>query len=129
MSAKIEHEVTVHKAGLSLKPNESVHDFTRQLQDGARVHFTNKFGISKGKGDAYVCEVFSTSVIVEVFKWDDSDPKNRQKYYAATYKRKDDGAFDFETAQEVARVIRYEAVSSAPAIAKSAPSVFRGLLF
>jgi hypothetical protein len=147
---EVTNQVTVHKAGLALIPNESVAQYARLLADKAREHFVNKLSIVKGKADVYVCEIYSTSVIVEVYKYEETDPKNRSKIFASTYKRKEDGSFEFDATQEVMRVVRYESVSQVskgtslllpelvkrtsyePApVAKSAPEptgVFRGIL-
>src|SRR6185295_1269285 len=84
------HQVHIRKEGLPLKTNESVQEFARTINDAARTAFTTKFSIAKGKGDIYAMEVYGSSIIFEVFKYEEPDSSQRCRYYAATYKRKDD---------------------------------------
>lgn len=106
------HTIQVRKEGLPIRKNESLGEYTRALNDSVMSTFTTKLSIQKDKAGIYVCEVFQSSVIFEVYKYQTDNPKDRLKYYAATYKRKDDGAFEFGESQEVSRVTRYEAVSA-----------------
>jgi hypothetical protein len=115
------------KKDLPIKQGESIQDYARAVSESARSVLTGKFNIAKGKGDVYVCEIYQSSVIFEVCKYEASDPKDRYRTYAATYKRADDGSFTFgDTPQEVQRVVRYEAVSTPTT--KSGNSLFAGLL-
>lgn len=108
--------VTVHKEGLPIRKGESVHDYTRAIHTAAVATFTQKLNVQKGKAGLYVCEVFQSSLIFEVYKYESTDPKDQLKYYAATYKRKDDDSFEFGDTTEVQRVTRYE---TKPSVTKS----------
>lgn len=144
MPARVNVSVKIHKGELQLlgekrpmaelskslpiKQGESVYEYARAVGDAARSVLTSKFNIAKGKGDVYVCEIYQSSIIFEICKYETTDPKDRYKTYATTYKRADTGAFTFgDTPQEVQRVVRYESVSSTNTT-KSKDSLFAGLL-
>jgi hypothetical protein len=103
--------VQVQKEGLPLYKGESVHQYLRNLNTAVVTHFTQKLNVVKGKASLYVCEVFQSAVIFEVYKYEEPDPKKSLKYYAVEYKRTEKGAFEFGESQEVERVTRYESVS------------------
>lgn len=115
------------KKALPIQQGESIYDYARVVGESARSVLTSKFNIAKGKGDIYVCEIYQSSIIFEVCKYEVTDPKDRYRTYATTYKRADDGVFSFgDSPQEVQRVTRYEAVTKPTT--KSKDNLFAGLL-
>ncbi len=110
------YQIEVHKDGLPIRKGESLYEYTRAINTAAVATFTQKLNIQKGKAGLYVCEVFQSSVIFEVYKYEETDPKQQLKYYATTYTRKDDNSFEFGETTEVQRVTRYE---TKPAVSKS----------
>lgn len=111
-------QVEISKEGLPLYKGESVHDFLRAMSMATQSAYAQKFSLKKNEDYIYMMEVYQSAVIFEVCKTKAADPKDAYRFYAATYKRKEDGSFTFENTTEVMRVTRYEPVPSA-AVAKS----------
>lgn len=103
-------DVIVHK-NINLQIGETLSQFTRGLRESAREHIMKKLNIAPpttGKandGGAYMVEVFSKSVVMDVWKGAGPD-----KYYAFAYERDPQTkVFKFGDASEVERVTSFKA--------------------
>lgn len=118
---KISYEVAVHKAGLPLKTNESLSEFTQALRDAGGQFFTQKLNLvntEKSYASCYMVETFATAAVFEIYKSGEGvKPMERMRFYAVKYSRDDAGKFAFDSMTEVQRVTRFEAKTQ---VAKSA---------
>ncbi len=128
MSKTTTHEVVVHKAGLTLMKGESLGQFTRSLSVAARKALGQKlnldFAATNKNGSptagAYMLEVFSDSLVFDVWKAQSENEPSNYRYFAMKYSRKATGEFEFSYTTEVERVTTYQAKESAP-VTKAKP--------
>lgn len=102
----IQYEVNVEKA-VDLKKGESLNEFTEKLRDSGSKFVNQKMNMNKDDY-AYIAEVFQSSVVFSVYKAATSSGKSGYGYFAATYKRDDNGNFTFDTLTEVVRKTVWE---------------------
>lgn len=124
MSDTTQMEVIVHKA-IDLKAGETLGEFTNGLYSSGRDYVMKQLNIAKGKGSAYVLEVFSKNVVFCVYKYDETTSDSYSKYYAFTYERDANKNFKFGDMLEVERVSSFRpkksmAVTKAATFADSA---------
>jgi hypothetical protein len=112
MSNPITQNIFVRK-DIKLATGESVSDFTKKLRESCVKWARQKLALDVKKGDIYPVEIFSSAVVFDVYKYD-SEPGNRQQYFACKYKRQDTGGFEFESLMEVERVVSFQQKQNAP---------------
>lgn len=114
MAEKHTHEVLVHKANVPMMPNETINEYSRNLEVAGREAVKKSLGIlNEPNCYSYMVEAFADSAVFFV----ETTTKNllggtkyNPRYYATTYKRDDKtGAFTFTAPVEVVRVTRFEA--------------------
>lgn len=112
MNTPITQNVFVRK-DIKLATGESISDFTKKLRESCVKWARQKLALDVKKGDIYPVEIFSSAVVFDVYKYD-SEPGDRQKYFACKYKRQDGGGFEFESLIEVERVVSFQQKQNAP---------------
>ena len=100
--ANLQHDVLVHK-NIELKFNESLRDFTQSLSVAVRKFMQQKLNLSEKESSVFMIEVFSTALIVDVFKF--GTPGVR--FFAVQFVREKNGDFSFNNAKEVERVTSF----------------------
>jgi hypothetical protein len=91
---------------LDLRPGETLGHFTGELSAAARTHVMTKQNMTPKTGSAYVIEVFSKTVVVNTYKFNDNGRSD--KFLAIPFKRDTAGAFTFGDATEVERVTSFQ---------------------
>lgn len=109
----------VHKASIALIKGESLDDFRRKLGRAAEVHAMQKLSIAKG--DAWPVEVFSKTVVVNVYEYDRPANQTAKKagLYAMGYSRDKAGEFSFESLTPVERVTGFRAKATSLTVSKA----------
>lgn len=103
----MQHEVVVHKARLPIAKGESLGQYTQRLSEAARKYAMTKLSVQKG--GAYMCETYSDSLVMDVYKRPmNDDGPTEYKYYSVAYTRKENGDFTFGPFQEVERVTSFK---------------------
>jgi len=98
---KTTHNVAVHKA-ISLGKGESLRSFTNLLNKQGRDFLMRKLNLTEKNAGVYTVEVFDGAAVFAVYKYEGRD---RDRYYAVKYARKDDKSdFEFSESTEVERV-------------------------
>lgn len=116
------HPVVVQK-DITLATGESLQTYSQKVRDAGTKYVKQKLNLATKDCSCYPVEIFSKSVIFDVYQYGPNiDETNRTKYYAVAYTRKDDGAFEFSTLTEVERVVGYQAKDSAVPTTKAADS-------
>lgn len=106
------HPVVVQK-DITLATGESLQTYSQKVRDAGTKYVKQKLNLGTKDCSCYPVEIFSKSVIFDVYQYGpNTDEPNRCKYYAVAYTRKDDGAFEFSTLTEVERVVGYQAKDS-----------------
>lgn len=106
------HPVVVQK-DIALATGESLQTYSQKVRDAGTKYVKQKLNFATKNCSCYPVEIFSKSVIFDVYQYGQNiDEANRCKYYAVAYTRKDDGAFEFSTLTEVERVVGYQAKDS-----------------
>lgn len=106
------HPVVVQK-DISLATGESLGVYAQKIRDAGTKYIKQKLNLVPKESSCYPVEIFSKSVIFDVYRYGPNiDETKRCTYYAAAYTRKDDGSFEFSTLTEVERVVGYQAKDS-----------------
>lgn len=100
------YEVAVRK-DFPLASGESIWSATKKLCDGARKFLLAKMNLTEKAGGCYLVEAFSTAAVFAVYKYESGDD-GKTRYWAVSFKRDDDGSFDFGSTQEVERVTSFQ---------------------
>lgn len=96
------YDVIVRK-DFPLAKGESVRAATKQLRETAQAFMSQKLNATKL--DVFPVEVFSSAVILDVFKIGGNEPP---KLYAVKFSRDNNGAFVFGEMMEVERVVGFQ---------------------
>ena len=114
------HDVVVHK-DISLDTGESLGMYSQKVRDAGTKYVKQKLNLTKDSG-CYPIEIFSKSVIFSVYQYGPNvDDDKRNRYFAAAYTRKNDGAFEFSTLTEVEQVVGYQPKDSTTPTTKAEP--------
>ena len=114
------HPVVVQK-DIALATGESLQVYSQKVRDAGTKYVKQKLNILPKDASCYPIEIFSKSVIFDVYRYGPNvDDTNRCKYYAVAYSRKADGTFEFSTLTEVERVVGYQAKDSTIPTTKAA---------
>jgi len=100
----VKMDVIVRK-DFPLFTGESVRDASKKLVAAGRDFLLKKLNLTEKSAGVYMVEAFSTAGVFEVYRRDTDAPC---QFFAATFKRDDDGNFEFGTAQEVERVTSFQ---------------------
>lgn len=107
------HPVAVQK-DITLATGESLQAYSQKVRDAGTKYVKQKLNLQPKDCSCYPIEIFSKSVIFDVYQYGpNTDETNRCKYYAVAYSRKDNGSFEFSTLTEVERVVGYQVKDSA----------------
>lgn len=106
------HDVVVRK-DIKLETGESISDFTRKARESGVKYIRQQLNLDKKESGVYPIEIFSKSMVFDVYKYSPANEDDRIRYYACAYTRKNDGTFDFSTLTEVERVTMYQPKSTA----------------
>lgn len=118
------HEVVVRK-DISLANGESLADFTRKAREDGTKFVRQKLNLQPKESGVYPIEIFSKSMVFDVYKYNATSGEDRVRYYACAYSRKNDGSFEFGSLTEVERVTSYRAKTNTP-VMKSADDQHEG---
>jgi len=95
-------EVLVHKANLPLGEKESVGEFMQKLRKSLAGYLLPKMNVAKN-GSVWPIEVFSKSVIAEVYVPTQKDDEVNYRLFKCDFVRKGDDEFKFAEPREVKR--------------------------
>lgn len=112
------HDVVVQK-DIALATGESLSAYTQKVRDAGCKYVKQKLNLGDKSG-CYPIEVFSKSVIFDVYNYGPTSSDTNYRYFAAAYTRKDTGEFEFSTLTEVERVVSYQPKTTAVPVTKAA---------
>lgn len=104
---KLQHNVVVRK-DIKLATGETLRDFTQKLSDGVRKFMFQKLSLGSEKASVFTEDVFSTALVVEVFKFGQmGNADDRRRFFAMKFTRDDKGTFQFSNMIQVERVTSF----------------------
>lgn len=106
----VKYNVAVHKAGLPMKPGETVGQFTSDLRRAGTDHLRKQLNLSAETSSMYMAEVMADVAIFDVWKRNSDDVS---RYYAVKFTRNKSNEFEFSTIQEVERFTGFRAKATA----------------
>ncbi len=112
------HDVIVHKANAPISKGESLADFSIAVGDAGKTFVRQQLNLDSKKSDVFVIEIFSGSVVFDVFTFGSSVRKRR--FFAVAYTRNAQQGFEFSNLTEVQRVVSFEAKPQGVPVTKTA---------